>query len=75
MPMSNIGFLLALSQVGLPLVMGAPLETDPVTVEGHDRLTVFGQHPAYRTVTVVLCILYAFLLALAHGMSAPENAS
>jgi hypothetical protein len=74
MAMSAIGFLLALLQVGLPLVVAAPLATDSVTVEGHDHSAVFGQHTGYRTVTVVLCILYAFLLALAHGMSSSKDA-
>jgi hypothetical protein len=67
MAMSTFGFSLVLWQVSIPLVVAAPMETDPVMVENNGHVVVFGQHPAYRIAAVVTCILYASLLALAHG--------
>lgn len=51
----------------LPIVAAAPTETDPVMAEGNSHVVAYGQRPAYRTAVVVMCILYASLLALAHG--------
>jgi hypothetical protein len=60
-------YVLVLSQAGLPFVNAVPMETDPVLVDGDGHAAVYGQYPAYRTITVFMCILYAFLLASAHG--------
>lgn len=43
------------------------METDPVLVDGNGHAAVYGQYPSYRTITVFMCILYAFLLASVNG--------
>jgi len=51
----------------LPIVAAVPMKTDAVMAESTSHVVAYGQRPAYRTVVVVMCILYASLLALAHG--------
>ena len=58
-------FLICL--IVLPLVVAAPIETKTIMVEGNSQVVAYDQRPAYRTAVVVLCTLYASLLALAQG--------
>ncbi|KAH7086285.1 hypothetical protein FB567DRAFT_67025 [Paraphoma chrysanthemicola] len=63
-----------LALVGLPLGLAAPLPPDPIIIEDKDHYVYLGEHPVYRTITVVMCIVYAFLLAGAQGYRAGRMA-
>jgi hypothetical protein len=67
MTTSTLGPTFLICLIVLPLVVAAPIETNTVMVEGNSQVVAYGQRPAYRTAVVVVCILYASLLALAHG--------
>jgi hypothetical protein len=59
--------LLVLWQVGLPLIHAAPLGPDPIIIQSDGNIVYMADHPAHRIAAIVLCIFYAFLLALAQG--------
>jgi hypothetical protein len=67
MYMHTFSVLLVLGQVGLPLVRGAPLPPDPIIIGPDDRIVYLAEHPDHRIAAIILCIFYAFLLALAQG--------
>lgn len=69
--MHVFGLLLLLVQVGLPYVNAAPMAPDPVIIMDDGHIVYLAEHPTHRVVTVVLCLFYAILLALAQGMSDP----
>jgi hypothetical protein len=75
MDMHTLGVLLVVLQVGLPHVNAVPMKTDPIIIDGDNRVVFLAEHPDHRTITVVLCIFYAFLLALAQGQSIPLELS
>jgi hypothetical protein len=66
--MHVFGLLLLLVQVGLPPVNAAPMAPDPVIIMDDGQIVYLAEHPTHRVVTVVLCLTYAILLALAQGM-------
>jgi hypothetical protein len=67
MHMHTFRSLLVLWQVGLPLVYAAPIQNDPIIIGDDDSIVYLAEHPAHRIAAIVLCISYAFLLALAQG--------
>jgi hypothetical protein len=69
MDLHSLGTLLMVLQVGLPHVEAAPIGDDPIIISGNDKIVYLAEHPDHRITNVVLCIFYAFLLALAQGES------
>jgi len=51
------------------LSLAAPVYSDPIIVYDKDHVVDLGERPAYRVTTVVMCIVYTFLLAFAQGKS------
>jgi hypothetical protein len=64
-------FLLAILIDNLPRVVAIP--PDPVIIIDNDHVVRLADPPAYRTATVVLCLVYAILLASAQGESLRAN--
>jgi hypothetical protein len=51
---------------GLPVCRAASSQFDPYVIkDGH--VVRLGETPKYRTVTVIMCLFYAFLLASVQG--------
>jgi hypothetical protein len=69
MDMHALGTLFLVLQVGLPHVEAVPIGEDPIIISGNDKIVYLAEHPDHRITNVVLCIFYAFLLALAQGES------
>jgi hypothetical protein len=67
MYMHTLQFLLVLWQVGLPLAHAAPIRPDPIIIGDDNHIIYLVDEPAHRIAAIVLCISYAFLLALVQG--------
>jgi hypothetical protein len=67
MYMHTLQCLLVLWQAGLPLVHAAPIRPDPIIIGDDNRIIYLVDEPAHRIAAIVLCISYAFLLALVQG--------
>lgn len=65
---------MALLQLSGVFVAAYPVEK-VVNVARGDAPVILGEHANHRTIVVVFCMCYAFLLALAQGMIIPSSAA
>lgn len=72
LPISATTTAMAPLQLNSMLVAAYPVEKAVNIVRDDAPAVVLGEHANHRTIVVVFCMSYAFLLALAQGMSSPS---
>jgi hypothetical protein len=66
---------MVLLQLSSMFVAAYPVEKVVNTARDDASAVVLGEHANHRTIVVVFCMCYAFLLALAQGMTSQSSSS